>query len=236
MKTTLRISIVLIFLAMMTACQKRPDYTGNGWEITSNNKDGTLALSQNNLGLVFDQVKLSLKKGEELIHFSKWETKTENETLLISTAEPEQTQWTIHVSETGIDFSCTDPNGVITGIAPAGGKRIPARIASQDNDVMYTQMGFVSATNICHLFDMKTDIMIQFPEESRLTRNEQDNKLMDVQVPLAEGEEISLIKGYYTNVVGLKDNQQTKFQPIYKPIPDRFKTAPTGWSSWYCYR
>jgi len=127
-----------------------------------------------------------------------------------------------------IDVVCSGEDGVITGIAPAGEKRIPARIGSQDNGIMYTQMGFVSATNIYNLFDMKTDIMIRFTEESKLTRNKEDNRLMDIEVPVTEGNEFSIVEEYYTDVVGLSNNQKTDFKPVYKPISDRFKIAPTG--------
>lgn len=38
--------------------------------------------------------------------------------------------------------------------------------------------------------------------------------------------QISLIPDYYINALGLK---------FYKSIPRRFKAAPVGWCSWYCY-
>ena len=52
---------------------------------------------------------------------------------------------------------------------------------------MYTQMGFVSATNILHLFEIQKDIMIGFAGETKLSRNGYDSTLMDVQVPVAGG-------------------------------------------------
>ncbi len=235
MKQILSISIVLISLVLMPACRKAQVFQDKGWKITSSPEDETISLSQTELGLVFNQLQMFLRNGEEPVRCSGWEVTAGQGTVLITTEKPQQTQWTIRVSETGIDFSCTDPKGFIQGIAPAGEQRIPCRVASQDNDIMYTQMGFVSATNIHNLFDMKTDFLIRFPVGSRLTRNEQDNRLMNIEVQLQDGEEILLIKDYYTSEVGLRDNQKTTFKPAYTPIPDHFKSAPTGWSSWYCY-
>ncbi len=234
-KSTLRLSVAISLLAAMTACQQSSSYNGNGWEISVDRKDGYLTISHQDLGPVFNQLQLCLKDNEEQAGFSKVETDADKGTLLITVDDPGQTQWTILISGEGIDFSCPDTDAFVTAIAPAGEQRIPARVACQDNDVMYTQMGYVSARDIYHLFDMNTDIMIGFPEESILTRNKEDNKLMDIQLPMTEGLEISLTRDYYTSVVGLKKYQKTDFEPVFKAIPDNFKAAPTGWSSWYCY-
>jgi hypothetical protein len=121
--------------------------------------------------------------GDTLIPLSGWTmVQDEKGQLGIQTAKPENTSWTFYLTPTTIDIECSRPDGIFTGIAPAGEKRIPARIKSQDNDIMYTQMGFVTATNIYNLFDMNTDVLISFTKGSKLTRNDRDERLMDVTV------------------------------------------------------
>jgi len=235
MKTLVRIGIIMMIVFAMASCRQTVEYVQNGWEIKANPKTGMMSVQQKDLGLVMNEVQLNLKTENKLIPFPDWEIQKDKGKLKLITSVPKITNWTFTILETGVNIECSDPDGILTGIVPAGEKRIPARVASQDNGIMYTQMGFVSATDIYNLFDMNTDIMIQFPKEARLARKEVDREWMKVTFPVAEGEEISLIKEYYTNVVGLADNQITEFKPVFEPIPNRFSTAPTGWSSWYCY-
>ncbi len=218
----------------LTSCINTETYSIQGWDIEANPGDGTLSFTNNDLGVVMNNVKLLLNRDDKNLQLRKWKIKTEDGILNINTKNPE-TKWTIRISGTGLDFSCSSSQGFVSGTAPAGEKRIPARVKKQDNDVMYTQMGFVSATNIHHLFDMNTDIMIQFSPDSRLTRNFEDNSLMAVSFNPANGEEITIIHNYYDNVVGLSKYDIKDYKPAFSPIADRFKSAPTGWSSWYCY-
>ncbi len=234
MKILLGIFLLLITLSVSTSCSKTETHTVKGWEIYVNSTDGILSFSNAELGAVFNNVQLILKSGNNLQKLNHWESKLENDILKISTKSP-QSEWTVIIAESGIDFSTSVSHGLVTGIAPAAEKRIPARVVEQDNDVMYTQMGYVSATNIYNLFDMNTDIMIQFPVDSRLIRNEDDNALMDVSFKPSPGEDILLIHNYYNDVVGLSKYDLKDYKPTYSPIADRFKSAPTGWSSWYCY-
>lgn len=237
MKSLLHSSMLILVLAVIllvvTGCGKRVTY--EGWDVTANSRTCELHFRQENLGSLFHDVQLMIRKGDEDQKLSDWDIEKANNQLLIKSHEPLATIWKFTITESGIDAQCSNPDAFLSGIAAAGEKRIPARIASRDNGIMYTQMGFVSALNINHLFDMNTDIMIRFAENSRLTRNRADDRMMNVQLPLGDGEEISLIKNYYTDVVGLSKYQQTDFKPVYKPILDNFKKAPTGWSSWYCY-
>ena len=223
-------AVILLFVA---GCGKSVIH--EDWKVTANTRTSELSFSQENLGSVFQNVQLNVKKGNESVKLTDWEIKKEKNKLLIRTEKPLATIWGFTITESGIDAECSVPNAFLSGVAPAGEKRIPARVASQDNGIMYTQMGFVSALNINHLFDMNTDIMIRFAEKSRLIRNCSDNSEMNIELPLTDGGEITLLKNYYTDVVGLAKYQQTEFKPVYKPALDNFKTAPTGWSTWYCY-
>ena len=235
MKSALKISIALFFIVVFNSCQQNSTYNVNGWEIEVNAQKGTLSFTKSDMGPVIRELHLWKVDGKTRVRSNGLKSELKSSSLYLSVEKPEHTEWIIQISDTTLNFSCTGSNGYIEGIAPAGEKRIPARVSRQDNDVMFTQMGFVSATNIYHLFDMNTDILIGFPKGSKLTRNKQDNQQMNVHIALTEEPEITLTRNYYTNVVGLADNQKTKFKPSFTAIPDRFKTAPTGWSSWYCY-
>lgn len=236
MKHSLRtIMFVPVMLLIMAGCRKTTQYEQYGWIINADPATSTLSIAVDGLDEIATQVRLNLKDGNEMIPLSDWSLTEENGELVIDTEKPEETEWKFIISESGINVFCSADNGIITGTAPAGEKRIPARIAQQDNGIMYTQMGFVSATNIYNLFDMETDIMIRFTRGSKLSRNKDDHTLMDIQVPVTDHKEFIVARDYYTRVIGLADNQQTEFKPVYKPIPERFETAPTGWSSWYCY-
>lgn len=92
--------------------------------------------------------------------------RSEKQKLIISTQKPKETTWTFSIAEKAIIISCSADNAVVQGIAPASEDRIPARIKSQDNEILYTSLGFVSSNNIYCLFDRETDTMIQFPEQS----------------------------------------------------------------------
>jgi len=234
MKTLFSIAILLTFIVALTSCNNTETYTVQDWEIEVNSSDGIIAFSNNKLGTVIDNVKLGLSNENGSQQFNKWKSEYKNDILTINTRNPE-TKWTIKITDTGIDFTCSSSKGLVTGIAPAAEKRIPARVKEQDNDVMFTQMGFVSATNIHHLFDMNTDIMINFSPSSQLSRNITDNSLMDISFKPVDGEEVTLILNYYNDVVGLSKYDRKDYKPEFAPIADRFKTAPTGWSSWYCY-
>ncbi len=230
---------LLILAAAMVfilgGCKNVTTHEENGWTITANPETATLTFEQEELDKIADEIQLILKKGEKITPLTAWTIEQKEDTLLISTEEPQKTTWEFSVTDTVLDVVCSHPDAHIKGKAPAGEKRIPARVASQDNGIMYTQMGFVSATNIYNLFDVPTEVMLRFPGNSTLSRNKEDNTLMDILVPVTKGKEVTIINDYYTDLIGLSNYQKADFKPFYKPISGRFETAPTGWSSWYCY-
>lgn len=229
------IIFILVIIGLMTGCKNVTKHEEKGWTITANPETETLEFKKEELGNIADDIQLILKKENKITPLSAWTIEQQEGKLIINTEKPQKTTWEFSVTDTAIDVVCSNPDAHLSGTAPAGEKRIPARIQNQDNGIMYTQMGLVSATNIYNLFDMPTDIMLRFPKESALSRNEADNTLMNIQLPVSEENEIKVINNYYTDVIGLSDYQQTDFKPVYKPISDRFEKAPTGWSSWYCY-
>ena len=234
MKALFGIFILLTSIVGFTSCNKIETYSIQGWEVEANSSEGTLSFSDAELGLVINNVQLGTNDKTVFTRLNQWKCLQVNSSLKITTKNP-NTEWIVKISESAIDFTTNAHHGLVHGIAVAAEKRIPARVKEQDNEVMYTQMGFVSATNIHNLFDMNTDIMIQFPANSRLIRNKEDNSLMDISFSPTDGSEISLIHNYYNDVIGLSKYDLKDYKPAFTPIADRFKSAPTGWSSWYCY-
>ena len=232
---TCTLILISLLAGLTTSCAGPTQYDQDEWSILANSKAEILTFKHKKLGFVMGNVRLNLKKDNKLCQLSGWEVIKDNGKLTITTNEPDSTTWEFKVTEKGLDISASVSNVVITGVAPATEDRIPARVENQDNGVMYTALGFVSARNIYNLFDRKTDILIQFPTTSDLSRNAFNEKALDLEIPIVKGTEISLIFDYYTEEIGLADYQKTAFKPTYEPIPDRFKTAPTGWCSWYCY-
>lgn len=224
-------AVVLMAAAGGCACR----LNSNGWDVTADANKKTVTIKRKGLGLIVKDAHLAVREDGRICKLSEWSVRADKDTLSISTREPKSTKWEFKTTDKELDISCSDDDGVVKGTAAATEERIPARLKDQDNGVIYTSLGFVSAGNIHSLFDRKTDIMIQFPKESELRRNACNNKAMDVTIPIGEGAEISLIPDYYTEEIGLARYQKTKFKPVYRPMPQRFKRAPVGWSSWYCY-
>ncbi|MBE9511113.1 MAG: alpha-galactosidase [Bacteroidetes bacterium] len=245
------ISVVLIII-LITGCSKINSYSQKGWKLLPDIKNESLTIEYEGLAVILKNTKLCLKKDGKIVELSDWTVKKQdNQMLTITTNKPEITTWQFIVTEGGLNINSSVNNSYITGIAPASGARIPARVASQDNGVIYNSLGFVSAKNIYNLFDRKTNIIIQFPRESELTRNVANEQLMNVTFPLlpgrgsqgykertnrgiktTQGVEISLILNYYTEKLGLQH-----YEPYWPQHSDKhpFITAPTGWLSWYCY-
>ena len=227
--------ILLLFMGILSGCASKKT-KWNGWHIIPNAKNAVLSITQKDLGVVVKDVHLMLQdENGKTNPLLQWKIKEKGNQLTIITQQPKQTTWTFTTSKRGINIHCSVSHAVLTGLAPASEERIAARTKGQDNGVIYTALGLISAGNIHDLFDRKTDILIQFSPKSILTRNKKNDKLMNLAIPVTNGNEISIIPNYYNDVVGLSLHAKTKFKPVYKPIPQRFKTAPAGWSSWYCY-
>ncbi len=257
MKKSSQILLFLTISIALGACSQQSSYVINNWEIIINSNKGRINLSNIELGEIINSINLFSGKDSNKC-LNNWSIEQKDSALRITTKKP-KTVWIIVFSQNSINFSSSEDNAFINGIAPAPERRIPARVAKQDNDVIFTQMGFVSATNIHNLFDMDSDIMIRFPDNSSLKRDVGNNKLMNITTPIISGSEIVLVPDYYDNIIGIakhsaisnnsynnvtitpksvlnieKDSSKL-FTPHYTPYSGQFITAPTGWSSWYCY-
>jgi len=102
-----------------------------------------------------------------------------------------------------------------------------SRLPSGNPDVMTFALGQVSSANLHSLFDRRKDIAIDFPESTHMKRNQQDQDLLDISIPVPGKAMIKLIPDYYTRVLGL---------PVYSRFDDSFfPTAPLIWGSWTAY-
>jgi Melibiase/Alpha galactosidase C-terminal beta sandwich domain len=105
--------------------------------------------------------------------------------------------------------------------------RRPSFLPSKNPEVMYFGLGQVSGNTFHSLFDRNADIAIAFTEETALRRNDSDENLLDVSMPIPGNASVQLIRDYYTKVLGA---------PSYTPMDDSyFHTAPMVWSSWTGY-
>ena len=219
---------------LLSGCSK--NFRMNHWKIRTDTQTSTLSVQQDELGDVVADVRLALKRPGKTIPLTGWKISKDQSALTIQTSVPEKTTWQFNANDSTLFVTCSDKNGILQGLAPASDARFPARVASQDNNVMITSLGLISARNLNHLFDRQTEIMIEFPEGSLLTRDATHPSTLIVEIPISAGQPaLLLIPKYYTDKVGIAHYQKTKFKPVYRPAPNRFKRAPTGWSSWYCY-
>lgn len=219
--------LAVFITGLLSSCApKTLVFIRNGWSVEINAKNEVLAVNHEDLGLVIKDIRLGLRENNGFSNLSKWSVKLENDVLIINTKKPEITTWEFEIADEKFNISCSADNAQIQGAAPSPESRIPTRVESQDNGIMYTSLGLVSSRNIHSLFDRETDTLIQFTKKSILSRNPDDETLMDVALPVVDGPELSLTPDYYINILG---------QKYYKPMPKRFKTAPAGWCSWYCY-
>jgi len=219
------VSLALVLIMIGAGCTST-SLESNDWTVTTNKKTKTFSIEHSELGPVLKEIEPQVVKNNKKISPADWKVKVEENQLTIITDKSEQTTWEIKAEPNSIKLSCSSDKAVVKGKAPASAERIPARLENQDNDIMYTSLGLISAENIHCLFDRSTDTMVDFSDESLLRRNGQDHSLMDVDINVNKSISIQLIQDYYINVLGLK---------YYQPKPDRFETAPIAWSSWYCY-
>jgi len=100
-------------------------------------------------------------------------------------------------------------------------------LPQKNPEVMYFALGLVSGSAFHSLFDRKTDTAIEFTSETTLRRASEDEKLLEVNLPVPGNAYIRLVPDYYTRVLGA---------PSFAPLDDAYFTAaPMVWSSWTGY-
>ena len=226
MKNLKMIPLIALLLCLSFIQSQAVSINLNGWKISADVDEEKLSISYEKLNVLLSDVQIGLIRDDSLMYCSDWKAKTNKKGLTIKAKQPENVTWNFWVTDSLLTVKSSYDQGVFTGLAPADEKRIPARMEEQDNDILYTSLGQVSARNIYCLFDRETGTMVKFPEQSKLTRNSEDINQMQVTFSVGNSTDIALIPDYYINVLGLA---------YYRPKREVFKTAPVAWSSWYSY-
>lgn len=201
--------------------QSEPFQSGD-WEILPDSNQSTLMVKHKKLGVILQNVRIS---DPDKTPLTGWSINKDENLLSIETSIPHASTWTFSSKADSLNITA-NPAGFLLGSAPADESRIPARTKAQDNGIMYTSLGLVSATNIICLFDRPTGTMIHFPTGSLLQRHPANQTLMSSEFSVCEGSSISVTPDYYIQRLGLK---------YYRPKRDIFQSAPVAWSSWYTY-
>jgi len=227
--------------------------SANGWTLIASGKEGLQSISYKTLGIIMKDIHLSLQGENELHHFgSFFVQKKDSNQLSVRTTNP-QTEWMFILRLNTLEISCTSLKGILIGNAPASSNRIIARLLDpkgepinwmgtteweinsralsflphKNADCMYFDLGQVSGQNFHCLFDRKTDVAISFTDNTLMHRNDQDQDILDIILPVEGTTSISLIPEYYTKSLGL---------PFYASFDETyFKKAPMIWSSWTSY-
>ncbi len=226
--------LVLILATGFFSCGKSVQM--HGWRLVPNSKTKTLAVQNTRLGRVLNNLTFALKVNGKTDTLKQWKITRTSNGFKFDFLQPKSVRWEITLGDSTVTTTCSAHNGVVLAQAPASDARFPARTAKEDNGVMYTALGPISAGTFHHLFDRQTDILIEFPSTSILERNLQNKNILNISIPVASNTTlIRLWPEYYNNVVGLSHYKKTAFEPKYIPFPGRFTHAATGWCSWYCY-
>jgi len=105
--------------------------------------------------------------------------------------------------------------------------RNPSFLPRRNPECLYFSLGLVASANMHSLFDRPTDTAIDFSSQTRMERNDQNQGLLNVTIPIPGNTLIRLIPNYFTRTLGV---------PYYLPFDDStFRTAPMVWSSWTSY-
>lgn len=101
--------------------------SAGGWTITASAELGTLSVSQGQLGLILQNVRLNLQDEHGLAPLTGWSAvKSSQSSLTIHTIHP-IAAWTFEISSDCLKISSTLTSAVLTAEAPAPLNRIPAR-------------------------------------------------------------------------------------------------------------
>lgn len=214
------------FLVLSACSPAQSEFSKDGWTISADRNAKTLNIRKDSLGILIQDAELVFEGKDRIATQAAWSIKKDNSSLIIRAKGDPSVSWTFAPAGEEITIECSEPGALLKGKTPGGEKRIPARTQDQDNGIMYTSLGRISAAGIHCLFDRPTDTLIRFPGPSRLSPASAEGT-MDIILPAATGgSRINLIEDYYIKKLGLK---------YYKPMPQRFPTAAVAWSSWYCY-
>src|SRR5271156_2041216 len=99
-----------------------------GWTITADQERSVLSISQQNLGIVLQDVGINLGDQNAILPLTNWSVEqTTPSQLTIHTVHP-MTAWSFDISHDMLKVSSTATNALLTAQAPASSNRIPARV------------------------------------------------------------------------------------------------------------
>lgn len=227
------------------------------WVLTADASTGTFSVDAGPLGRFLENGRFWLREESGLQQAKGWSVEAVNDVLVIRTSEPKMewklsvSGDALHIASTDYSSVATadapsNPNRIIARLldkegAPvvwsgtgevAGGyggsyTRNQSFLPRNDPDVTYVRLGRLDGAGFHSLFDRSTDTAVDFPEDSTLHRDEANNDLLKVTMPVKGNAIIRVEPDYYTRVLGV---------PYYASYDDRrFPTAPIVWSSWTSY-
>lgn len=228
-----------------------------GWVLAADASTGTFSVDAGPLGRLIESGRFWVREESGTRQANGWIVQAVKEALVIRTNEPKMewklsvSGDVLHVSSTDYRSLLTaeapskidrilvrllDKEGgpvVWSGTGEVadgyGGNytRSSSFLPRTNPDVMYVRLGRLEGRGFHSLFDRSTDTAVDFPEDATLHRDESNNDILKITMPVAGNSIVRVERDYYTRVLGV---------PYYASYDDRrFSTAPIVWSSWTSY-
>jgi hypothetical protein len=228
------------------------------WTVSADQEQGVLSISQKDLGIVLQDVRLNLGDQSAIKPLTGWSVEqTGQSQLSIHTAHP-MTAWNFEISRNMLKISSTATNAVLTATAPAPSSRIPARVLDPagfpvdwiGTDEAPLEYGGTETRNQSFLPLKNPEVMyfslgaVSGPAFHSLFDRKQDAVIQfSDQTTLHRADQDPSLMDVRVPVPGntyirLIPDYYTKTLgvPFYVPMDDSyFSTAPMVWSSWTGY-
>src|SRR5579859_1674969 len=227
------------------------------WVLAADASAGTFSVDASPLGRLLENGRFWVREESGLRPANGWIIRADKDVLVIRTSDPKMewklsvSGDRLHVASTDYRSVVTadapskidrilgrllDTQGtpvVWSGTGEVAGgyggsyTRNPSFLPRNNPDVMYVRLGRLEGAGFHSLFDRITDTAVDFPEDTTLHRDEANNDILDITMPVAGNAIIGVERDYYRRVLGV---------PYYARYDDsRFPTAPIVWSSWTSY-
>jgi hypothetical protein len=255
------IAVVLVlpvFAVAAVITAKSVLISSNGWKITADIKREILTIEHKNPGLILENVRLNLKRGNRLQPVSNWLLRKKGANQLVVQTLSPKSKWVFETRDDILSVICSSTEGVMTGVAPADKGRIPARITDPDgtpvewtgtNEVVRDQAGSMTVHQ-SYLPRQNPEVMyLALGQVSSLNIQCLFERKTDTVIKFPEQTkmlrnskdenlmDITMPVGASTTIRIIQD-YYTKVLgvPAYVPIDNSyFKKAPVCWGSWTGY-
>jgi hypothetical protein len=129
MQRLLPIAVSAFFMVAVSSAHAEPlAISSQDWTISADGQRGVLSISQQELGIVLQDVRINLGDQNTIQPLTGWSVEqTGQSELTIHTVHP-ITAWNFDISRNMLKISSTATNAVLTAKAPAPSNRIPARV------------------------------------------------------------------------------------------------------------